>query len=245
MARNALSSTARNSACLLITACFSTLLSAQTDIQDEDDGAAGHMRRGRFAAAAGFDIWNDINELHPRAGGRFDSGGFVLDFAAHWRMKQWDTSNLLFGLDVGVFSHDSNVYHIREDLTARGFYLTPSVKWQLGWRGGPRYSLDAGLGYYIVDIAEVDLSGYYGYYCCYSEEQLWEDSTLGGYIGTTVDFGRAARREGGGFTMGAKIHWADLGTVRDEHRFPPTGTLGPNAGQLSGPIVSMQFGYAF
>ena len=245
MARNALSSKFRSSACLLMTVCFIALASAQTATQDEIDHAGANMRRGRFAVAAGFDAWNDVNELRPRAGGEFDSGGFVLDFAAHWRMKQWDTSSLLFGVDVGVFSHDSNVFHVRENLTARGFYLTPSVKWQPGWRGGSRYSLDAGLGYYLVDIAEVDLSGYYGYYCCYSEEQLWEASTLGGYIGATVDFGRAARREGGGFTMGAKIHWADLGTVRDEQRFAPTGTLGPNAGQLSGPILAMQFGYAF
>ena len=162
-------------------------------------------------------------------------------------MNRWGSNRLLLGLDVGFFSNESDVFYVREDLISRGMYLTPSVKWRFESSGGPRYSLDFGLGYYVVDIAEVDMSEYYGYYCCYgyTEEVLWEESTLGGYVGTTIDFGDTGRRRGRGFTMGAKIHWLDLGTVRDENPYRLQDALGNNAGRLQGPIYSMQFGYAF
>jgi hypothetical protein len=229
---------------LLACACAASLWSALAVAQDEN-GLAG--RRGRFAITAGFDLWDNLNELRPIEPGNFDSGGLLIDFAAHWRMKQSGSRELLFGFDVGVFSNDSDVFHRRDELITRGMYVTPSVKWQLAPSNGRRYSLDFGAGYYLVDIAEVDTSGYYGYYCCYSfaEEQLWEDSSFGGFIGITIDFGRAARREGGGFTMSARIHWLDLGMVRDERRFGGIDTLGTNAGRLEGPIYAIQFGYAF
>lgn len=242
MSRKTLSATFLGSACALLATGIACLWSAPTVAQNGD---VAEGRRARFAIAAGFDIWDDLNELRPQAPGQFNSGGLVIDFAAHWRMKRWGSNALLFGFDVGGFSHDSDVFHVREDVVSRGLYLTPSVKWQLGPSSGPRYSVDIGFGYYIVDITEVESYRVYGYYCCYSEEQLWEDSSLGGFIGATIDFGAAARRRGGGFTMGAKIHWLDLGTVRDESRFGPPRTLGPNAGRLQGPVYSMQFGYAF
>jgi hypothetical protein len=221
-----------------------SLLSSAAHAQDV---TAAESRRVRFAIAGGFDVWGGLSDLRPLTLGEFDDTGFVVDFAAHWRMRQWGTERLLLGFDLGFFSHDSDVFHVREDVTARGMYLTPSLKWQLDTQSGPRYSLDFGLGYYSVDITEVDTSSYYGYYCCYwyYEEQLWEDSSFGGFIGTTFDFGDAGRRRGGGFTMGAKIHWLDLGNVRDELRFRPQDTLGPNAGRLRGPIYALQFGYRF
>lgn len=244
MVRKTLSGSPPTFAILILAAGIACLWSNTVNAQTED---GAELRRGRFAISAGFDVWADINELHPQSSGAFDSSGLVIDFAAHWMMKRWGTKDLLFGLDVGGFSHDSDVFHIREDLISRGFYLTPSAKLQFGTSDGPRYSLDVGLGYYLVDIAELDTSVYYGYYCCYSysEEQLWEDSSFGGFIGTTIDFGKAARRGGGGFTMGARIHWLDLGTVRDEGRLLAVGTLGPDAGRLRGPVYSMQFGYVF
>lgn len=233
-----------SAAILFQAACIAVLWSASAAAQEGD---VADRRRARFAISAGFDVWDDLRELRPQAPGEFESGGFVIDFAAHWRMKRWGSNDLLFGFDVGGFSHDSDVFHVRDDVTTRGLYLTPSVKWQLGSPGGPRYSFDIGLGYYLVDFAEVASFSnyrYYGYYCCYSEVQLWEDSSLGGFIGATVDFGRAGRRRGG-FTMGTKIHWLDLGTVRDEGRLRTPATLGSNAGRFQGPVYSVQFGYAF
>jgi hypothetical protein len=214
------------------------------DFATGQDGDAAPSRRGRFAVGAGLSQWADLHDLAPVSPGRFDGVGFVIDFAAHWRMRQWGSNALLFGFDLGGFSHDSDVYHVREEVVLRGMYLTPSVKWQFGSTGA-RYSLDAGLGYYFADVAEIDTSGYYSYYCCYSEVQLWDNESLGGYIGMTIDFGRAARRDGGGLTMGAKVHWLDLGTVRDEGRFVPVATLGPDAGRLTGPVFAVQLGYAF
>jgi hypothetical protein len=242
MARKTLSEMILDSACLLLAAGMACLWSGLAVAQDQ--GGAGGPR-ARFAIAAGFDVWADLNDLRTESPGEFDSAGFVIDFSAHWRMKRWASSDLLFGFDVGGFTHDSDVFHVREDVISRSLYLTPSVKWQFGSSSGPRYSLDAGLGYYLVDIAELETYRYYGYYCCYAEEQLWEDSSLGGFIGTTIDFADTGRGRRGGFTMGAKIHWADLGRVRDEGRFRLSGTLGRNAGRLRGPVYAVQLGYVF
>jgi hypothetical protein len=241
MARITLVATFRHCPGLALAVVVSLLWSDFATGQPADPAPS---RRGRYAVGAGVSHWADLRDLSPVSPGRFDSVGFVIDFAAHWRMRQWGSNELLFGFDLGGFSHGSDVYHVREEIVLRGMYLTPSVKWQFGSTGA-RYSLDAGLGYYFADIAEIDTSGYYGYYCCYSEVQLWDNESLGGYIGTTIDFGRAARRDGGGFTMGAKVHWLDLDTVRDEGRFLPVATLGPDAGRLTGPVVSVQLGYAF
>jgi hypothetical protein len=44
-----------------------------------------------------------------------------------------------------------------------------------------------------------------------------------------------------GFMMSLKVHFMDFGMVQDEGRLPPT--LGPDAGQLSGPVYVYQVGY--
>lgn len=207
---------------------------------EAQDARASNERRVRLGIAAGFDVWRDLGDLRANAPGEFDSGGFVVDFAAHWRIKEGRSSDLLFGLDFGGFANDSDIHHRREDLLARGMYLTPSIKWQFLTARGRRHSVDAGLGYYLVDIAEVESSRF-----GYSEDQLWEDTSIGAYVGATIDFTDSERERRGGFTLGAKLHFLDFEDVRDEEPFVVFGTLGPNAGRLRGPVIAVQFGYAF
>lgn len=186
----------------------------------------------------GFQSWDELAGLTPAAGGRFDSGGLNLGGAVHWRLREWGSRSLLVGLDSAMFSNESDVPHIREDLMSRGFYLTPSVKLMFDAGTGPRYAADVGLGYYVTDLAEVELfSG------GYAESQLWEDAAFGGYVGASMDFGPRDGDRRGGFSMSAKVHFFDLGEVGDEGAAVLFGTLGSNPGSLSGPVVMLQFGY--
>jgi hypothetical protein len=191
--------------------------------------------RWRLEIALGAHVWPSLGALEPQWGGKFDDAGFDLNFAWHWPVTRFANGELLVGADIGLFSSDSNIGFIYGDLTARGAYLTPSLKWMFGRRH--RYSLDAGLGYYSVDFAEV-VGGFPDYY----ETQVWERSSAGGYLGATVDFGGAFEERRSGLMLALKVHFFDLGSVRDDDPFLPP-VLGPGAGDLGGPVYSLLVGY--
>ena len=190
--------------------------------------------RGRYEIAIGAHSWPGLADLDSARDGEFDAIGFNVSLAAHWPVKRMSDSELLAGIDLGLLTNDSNIRFISESLTARNAYLTPSVKWMFGRKH--RYSLDAGIGYYLQDIAEVVSE-----YPLYRETQLWEESAAGGYLGGTIDFGGGEPSRSHGVMMSLKIHFVDFGTVRDEGRLPPT--LGQDAGRLTGPIYVYQLGY--
>lgn len=190
----------------------------------------------RWEASLGLHAWPAIGDIDPFVAGDFDELGFGLGFAVHIRTKQKDHKELLTGVDIGFFSNDSNIPLFTEDVTARGIYVTPSIKWMFG-KDRHQFSLDAGVGYYMVDIAEVaslDLG--------YSEVELWQSSSAGGYVGGTWDIGSRDPLKTHGWMLNFKVHYFDLGQVRDENPFLPA-RLGPAAGEMKGPVYQLQFGY--
>jgi hypothetical protein len=190
--------------------------------------------RGRFEIAIGAHSWPGLADLDAARHGEFDAVGFNISFAAHWPVKRMSDSELLAGIDLGLLANDSDIRFISGSITARNAYLAPSVKWMFGRKH--RYSLDAGIGYYLQDITEVISE-----YPLYGETQLWEEAAAGGYLGGTIDFRGGEPSRSNGMMMSLKIHFVDFGTVRDEGRLPPT--LGQDAGRLSGPIYVYQLGY--
>lgn len=200
----------------------------------QDDVEWVTTSRGRYEIALGAHSWPGLAELDAAAGGKFDRAGFNISLAAHWPVKRFTDSELLAGMDLGLFTNDSDIRFIFESLTARNGYLVPSVKWAFGRRH--RYSLDAGVGYYLADVAEV-----YSDYPLYGETVLWEEGAVGGYLGGTIDFRGGEPSRSRGAMMSLKMHFVDFGIVRDEGRLPPT--LGQNAGHLRGPVYMYQVGY--
>ena len=200
--------------------------------QDDVEWVTTH--RGRYEIAIGGHIWPGLTDLVAAGGGEFDEAGFNVNLAAHWPVRRLSGSELLAGVDLGIMTNDSNIRFISEPLSARNAYLVPSLKWMFGH--GHRYSLDAGLGYYIQDVAEVLVE-----YPLYAETVLWEEAAPGGYIGGTLDFRGGDPAKSRGLMVSLKVHFVDFGTVRDEGRLPPT--LGQNAGDLAGPIYMAQVGY--
>lgn len=210
------------------------LLVPGTAVLAEDDVTWVTTSRGRVEVAIGAHSWPGLADLDAAAGGAFDEVGFNISLAAHWPVRHFADSELLVGMDLGLFTNESDIRFISDTLTARNGYLTPSVKWMFGNRH--RYSLDAGLGYYLQDITEIA-----GEYPMIWETQLWEESAVGGYIGGTLDFRGGEPSRPRGMMMSLKVHFVDFGTARDEGRLPPT--LGQNAGRLEGPVYMYQVGY--
>ena len=212
-----------------------TLLVASEGIRAAEEIEWVTTSRGRYEIAIGIHSWPGIADLRPATDGKFDSVGFNLSMAGHWPVWRFDESELLLGVDLGLFSNDSDIRFVTDNVFARNGYLTPSVKWMFGRRH--RYSIDAGAGYYLLDMVE-----FAGEYPWTIETQLWEESAVGGYVGATIDIGGGDPGKTHGVMLSFKTHFVDFGTVRDEDALL-SPTLGDNAGELSGPVYMFQVGY--
>jgi len=181
-------------------------------------------------ATVGLMTWSDLKDLKPAAGGGFDSLGFVVELAGHKRVSRWGSADVLVGADFGFFATQSDIPGISEDFTQRGLYLTPSMQLRFGERSGRYLNLEAGLGWYQVDFAELHCDeDNFNNIVCIEITEPYDENSLGGYLGITGSFGS-------GFIMGLKVHFADFGTV--------TG-FGPDTGDLKGPIYILSLGGAF
>ena len=220
--------------CVALAGLAAAVLVPDTAALAEDDVEWVTTSRGRYEIAIGAHSWPDLADLDIAAAGEFDPTGFNLGLAGHWLVKRFAESELLAGIDLGLFTNDSSVRFISDSVIARNGYVVPSLKWMFGRRH--RYSLDAGVGYYLADIAEV-----FSEYPLYGETVLWEEGAVGGYLGATIDFRGGEPSKSHGMMMSLKVHFADFGTVRDNDRLPPT--LGRDAGRLDGPVYMYQVGY--
>ena len=141
----------------------------------EDDVTVWVSRPGpRWEFALGVQSWPALADLGIPNEGAFDNVGFNLSGAVHWPYRRFGRSELLAGADLGFMSHESDIRFTSDTLVARNVYFTPSIKWMFA----NRYSLDVGLGYYFQDMAEIA-----GEYPNSLETRLWEDGSIGGYIG--------------------------------------------------------------
>ena len=187
---------------------------------------------GHWSGTATFGLmtWSDLKDLEPDAGGGFDSLGFIVELAGHKHVTRWGSADVLIGVDLGIFATQSDIPGNTEDFTQRGLYLTPSMKFRFGDYGRKYLNLEAGLGWYQVDIAELICDeDHFNNIVCIEIAEPYDEDTLGGYLGITGGFG-------GGFIMGLKVHFADFGKV--------TG-LGPDTGDLKAPIYIFSLGGAF
>jgi len=222
-----------------ITACsvvvLAILIASNAAAQERGPEWQPAEGRVRYEVAIGTHSWPGAGDLQPAVGGKFDDVGFNLGAAIHWPVRRFDKSELLLGVDLALMSNSSNVPLILDDVMVRDAYLGPSLKWVFGQRH--RYSLDAGITFHEIDIAEVTGSGY-----GYIETEIWSERAVGGYVGSTVDIGAGTPDKRRGMSLAFRVHFVDFGVVADQNlQFLPT--LGPDAGVLSGPIYVFQIGY--
>lgn len=179
--------------------------------------------------------WPNLGDLRPAAGGSFKGIGYGIGAAAHWPLRQRDNGALLLGIEGAVMATESDIPAYLDELLARDAYVSVSAKWLMG--RAQNASLDFGLAYHLLDIAQLD-SGYN----VAVEFESWEESAAGFFVGAGWDVGAGKPGSSGGLSLGLKVHFVDFGIVRDEDIFIAP-VLGPNAGDLGGPIYSLQIGY--
>ncbi len=189
---------------------------------------------GRYEIWMGVSGWPGLAGVQPAVAGHFDEVGLGVGVAAHGRLRQFEHSELLGGVDAFIIGNASNVGGVIDNLIARDLYLGTSLKWAFG--RARNLQLDAGLGYHLVDMAQVS-TRYFG-----MEHQAWESNRLGGFVGTTWDLGAGREGRTRGLTLAFKVHFVDFGSVRDEDIFLEP-VLGLDAGRLDGPIYLLQLGY--
>jgi len=191
----------------------------------------------RWEAWLALSTWPSLNELQPAAGGSFKQLGYGLGAAAHWPVGQFQHGELMLGVEGAVMATDSDVPVLLDDLLARDGYLAVSAKWFFS--EARNVSLDAGVAYHLVDIAQLDTD-----YNSSVEFESWEETAAGLFLGTTWDVSGGRSTNDGGLSLGLKVHFLDFGTVRDESVFV-TPVLGPDAGDLDGPVYAFQIGYSW
>jgi len=179
--------------------------------------------------------WPSLSDLEPVAGGSFDDVGFGLGFAAYWPISQLENAEFMLGVEGAVMATDSDVPVVYDDLVTRVFYAAVSAKWIVG--EARNVSLDGGLGYYLADIAQLEND-----YDSWAEFESWEEGTAGAFIGATWDVGATREGPDSGLSLGLRVHMVDFGVVNDEEIFG-SPILGPDAGDLDGPLYVLQIGY--
>lgn len=205
-------------------------------------GALGHegdppARGSRWDVSLDLPIWPALGDLQPVGGGSFDGLGFGLGVSGHWPVRQFTNSELLLGFDGSIAATDSNIRGGFDSLLARQLYLGISAKWLLGARRN--LSLDAGIGYHELDMAQVD-SEWYGTL----EYEHWSTSKPSGFIGATWDIGAGRPDKNSGLFVGLRVQFTDFGQIYDEDFAATRPVLGADAGTLDGPLYWLRIGYS-
>ncbi len=200
-------------------------------------GAEGELPGKRWEVTLNLYNWDALADLQPLAGGSFDTVGAGFAGAIHWPIKRFKNSELMLGVGAGIMASESSTPGLVDELLVRQLFVSPSVKWIFGDKH--HVSLDAGIAYHLVDIAEVDS----GYGATGLEFEYFEKHTATPFIGVTWDINAGRTVMAAAFSIGLKVYFVDFGTVRDEDlSLPPT--LGPNAGKLDGTMIVLQLGSA-
>lgn len=211
---------------------FALLFVTQAGLADDEPPAPMGTH---YEIWLGMSSWPALGDLQPAASGEFDNVGFGVGGAIHWPVAQFDESDLLLGIDGYIGATGSNSRGFIGDMHARQLYLGGAVRWAFGERRN--IFADAGLGYYLVDIAEVsdDWPG--------GEDEAWQASRVAASLGLSWDVGAGRDGRRSGWMLGIKAYYADLGTVHDEDGFG-LPMLGTDAGRLDGLAYLLQVGYS-
>ncbi|MBU2678622.1 MAG: hypothetical protein KJP16_16240 [Gammaproteobacteria bacterium] len=205
------------------------------------DAAAQHEEHESTSAGARSEVWlalpswPGLGDLNPVAGGSFKGVGYGIGAAVHWPIRQRENGALLVGVEGAVMATGSDIPVYLDELLARDAYVAVSAKWMMG--AARNVSLDLGVAYHLLDIAQLESD-----YNAAVEFESWEESAPGYFIGAGWDVGASEPGKNSGLSLGLKVHFVDFGTVRDEDIFIAP-VLGRNAGDLRGPMYALQIGY--
>lgn len=192
-----------------------------------DESVPTDVERWNWSFSLGIATWSDLGNFESSSGGQFNSLGFALEFATHKKVARWGAADLLAGVDLGLFTTDSDIAGVSQDFTQRGLYLTPSVKLRFGERAKRYLNLEAGVGWYNTDFAELDCNT--DGFLCAELDVPFDSDALGMYLGISGGLGRR-------MIVGVKVHYADFGSVAG---------IGSITSDLKGPLYTLSLGATF
>jgi hypothetical protein len=205
----------------------------ESEMREAPPPGFGH----RWAISLDLLVWPSLSDLQPVSGGSFDSLGFGLSGSWHVPVARFSNSELLVGIDGMIGGTDSGINASYDQLLASQFYLGGSVKWAFG--DARNIALDAGVGYHEVEMADVS----YNWWTTIDNEH-WSAESASAFVGLTWDIGGGRPGTSSGLSLGFRVQYADFGRVSDTDRLGVYPALGPNAGNLDGPIYVLKIGYS-
>lgn len=171
--------------------------------------------------------WQNLGDIVPAGrGGLYETEGLGLDAGIEGSIARWGSSLVLVGFNVGAIGFGSNVYleSFEDDSSLELWYANGTATFRFGQRGAQYFDVDLGLGWYGALNMYIDCTAIPN---CFESETT--ASSLGGFVGVSGAVWQ-------GLTLGARVHYADFGTV---------GSIGPESGTLEGPIFAAYVGWEF
>jgi len=191
------------------------------------DGHVGFAEIWNLEIAATYANWDSLGDLQPLgSGGPFETEGPGWEGSIEGSLARWGPGVMFGGFTIGMAGFNSDVFlegfadGNALDLT----YAVVTLTWRLGERGGRHFDIDAGIGSYYASSLYIDCTAIPE---CFDAE--FGVNRAGGYVGASGSVWR-------GLTIGARVHYADFGTI---------GSIGPESGDLEGPMLTIHVGWEF
>jgi hypothetical protein len=235
-----------------LVACFPILAVAVSTMPAIADSPTSRQPPTRHLIAAGLGAiyWPGLHDQDPSASpfaedlGRFHTWGLSLEFAYQYRIGSGDGVDALVGIDMGFLSNENSREidfivlpsgeTLSGDLFSSVFFLTPGARFVFGRTNRWRFSAGFGAGLYVAEFADFDDD--WGCYYDYDSNELWDDTTFGGYLSIGGDYRVWKNRPRWRMRFEHKIHFADFGD---------TAPFAPGSGALSGPIQDLFIGFVW
>jgi hypothetical protein len=180
-----------------------------------------------FRIGLNYSSWPGLGDLEPAAGGPFETKGNGLEFEAYTSIAKTGDNWLFAGLDVGFLGFNTSLLEddFPDESALDATHIDVLLKYRFGDPGHNYFEVDLGLGYYLASTMYIQCGVIPD---CFDAEADVE--TFGGFVGLS---GRLMK----GLVIGARAHYVDFG---------PIEAIGPDSGELKGPIytayVSWEFG---
>jgi hypothetical protein len=229
---------------LTVTLAFAACLPARAG----DDARKHPHTPNLFVFSLGGSIWPELHDLDPSGSpfaddlGHFHTWGVAFEFAYQRRVARLGNVDVLIGGDLGLMSHENAVEPdfvllpfgetLDGSLNANTLYLTPAVRFVVGDTERWRFLIGAGAGLYVAEFDEQPDEFYRGY----DDEELWDETALGGYLSAAADRRLWKKRPRMRLRIEAKTHFVDFGD---------TAPFAPGDGPLTGPAHSLLFGFVW
>jgi hypothetical protein len=172
--------------------------------------------------------WGGLGDLEPIGrGGPFESTALGMEIEGYFSVAKSGDNWVYGGLATGIAGYNTGliVDNDAEDESALDtLYINAVVKYRFREPGRDYIEVEGGLGYYLASSKYIDCSVVPD---CFGAEA--DSSTVGGFIGVG---GRVL----GALVIGARVHYANFGTIE---------AIGPDSGELSGPILTAYASWEF